>query len=351
MNESNNKQHQRRVRYRGTHPRRFDEKYKELDPSRHPETILKVIASGKTPAGTHRPVCIREVLDILVPEPGDVVVDATLGFGGHALALWDRIQPGGRLLGLDVDPIELAKTEERLRARIGSKENFEVIRSNYAGLPQLLARRSISGADIILADLGCSSMQLDNPERGFSWKHNGPLDLRMNPTRGLPAAKWLDRLETIEFERILRDYADEPAAAGLAIHILSHHKKRPIESTGQLASVLAEFWRSRGIREHHESIVRNQQRVFQGLRIAVNDEFKALETFLRFLPGCLRSGGRVAILSFHSGEDRRVKRAFRQGLEAGVYQQASEDVIRPSAAEVHQNPRASSARLRWAIRA
>src|SRR2546426_5181566 len=179
--------HRRRPRYSGKYPRRFEEKYKERDPERYAATVARVLASGKTPAGTHRPIMVSEVLEILAPQAGEVAVDCTLGYGGHARELLARLQPGGRLLGLDVDPIELPKTEARLRALGFGPEIFTAHRTNFAGLPQILAGAGIAGADIILADLGVSSMQLDDPTRGFSAKHSGPLDLRMNPHRGQPA--------------------------------------------------------------------------------------------------------------------------------------------------------------------
>jgi 16S rRNA (cytosine1402-N4)-methyltransferase len=342
--------HRRRPRYRGTHPRRFHEKYKELNASAHPDTVRKVIDSGKTPAGMHRPVCLTEIMELLAPKPGELAVDATLGYGGHALALWERIQPGGILIGLDVDAAELAKTEARLRPRVTPDASLRVAHSNFAGLAKILAGFELGGADLVLADLGCSSMQLDDPDRGFSWKHDGPLDLRLNPSKGLAAADWLSRLSAAELARQLRDYADEPDAERLAEFLVERQGRRPIRRTLELAAAVAEFKSGRNRRVDRVELARSQQRVFQALRIGVNDEFKALETFLRFLPDCLKPGGRVAILSFHSGEDRRVKHAFREGFTHGVYQSIAQEVIRPSAVEVRDNPRSASARLRWAIR-
>src|SRR5579862_4131388 len=169
--------HRRRPRYSGKNPRRFEEKYKEHDPQRYAETVAKVLASGKTPAGTHRPIMVAEILEALTPKPGELAVDCTLGYGGHAREILARIQPGGRLLGLDADPIELPKTEARLRAAGFGPESFLAVRSNFAGLPQALAAANLAGADCILADLGVSSMQLDDPSRGFSLKLEGPLDM------------------------------------------------------------------------------------------------------------------------------------------------------------------------------
>ncbi len=334
--------HQRRPRYRGKNPRRFEEKYKEHDPARYAETVAKVIAGGRTPAGSHRPIMVREILAALAPQPGELAVDCTLGHGGHAEALLARLQPGGRLLGLDVDPVELQKTEARLRSLGWTSERFEAARSNFAGLPQVLARAGLEGADLVLADLGVSSMQLDDPARGFSVKHEGPFDLRMNPERGQPASLFLQKIAPERLVRLLEENADEPHAAALGPALAGRH----FSTTSLLVAAI----RGALPRVGPEAAELSSRRVFQALRIAVNDEFSALETFLRNLPTCLRPGGRVVILSFHSGEDRRVKKAFAAGLGAGLYAAIAENVIRPTPAERHSNPRSSSAKLRWARR-
>jgi len=339
--------HKRRVRYRGTHPRRFDEKYKELQPDKYPEAVQKVVASGKTPAGSHRPICLQEVMEILAPRRGDIAVDATVGYGGHALALLRAVLPGGRLIAFDTDPVELPKTEARLRLLGFPEEVLTVVHSNFAGMARHLGGLGISGADVIIADLGCSSMQIDNPARGFSFKLDGPLDLRMNPQKGRSAADMLAALEAWELEAILASNADEPFAAAIAAGIVAARASHPIRSTRELTTVVTAALRKAGARASEDSV----RRVFQALRVAVNEEFTALETFLRFLPSCLNSGGRVAILTFHSGEDRSVKKAFEQGLIDGAYSRVADEVVRPSAAEVHSNPRASSAKLRWAVKA
>lgn len=333
----------RRPRYRGKNPRRFEEKYKEHDPARHAETIAKVLASGKTPAGSHRPIMVAEVLEILAPQPGEIAVDATLGYGGHAEAILARLQPGGRLLGLDADPLELPRTEARLRSLGYGPDILGVHRSNFAGLPQVLARAGLDGADLILADLGVSSMQLDNPARGFSAKHDGPLDLRMNPARGQSAAHFLAHLSSAALVRLLHENADEPAASLLGPALVGRH----FERTHSLGTAI----RRALPRASEAALEQTVRRVFQALRIAVNDEFSALETFLRNFPVCLRPGGRVAILSFHSGEDRRVKKAFAAGLREGFYERIADEVTRPGPVERHANPRSTSAKLRWAIRA
>jgi 16S rRNA (cytosine1402-N4)-methyltransferase len=331
----------RRVRYRGKNPRRFEEKYKEHAPERYSDTIAKVLASGKTPAGSHRPIMVAEVLDALAPQPGEIAVDCTFGYGGHAREILPLLRPGGRLLGLDADPIELPKTEARLRALGFDETNFTAHRTNFAGLPQLLERLGIHGVDMILADLGVSSMQLDDPKRGFSLKHEGPLDLRMNPERGSPASEFLQKLSPEKLARLLLENGDE-ANPALAENLAG----RSFATTRALAEAIREAVPLQK-EEERELTVR---RVFQALRIAVNDEFSALDTFLRNLASCLNPGGRVAILSFHSGEDRRVKKAFEAGWRNGVYADIAHEVVRPTAEERRTNPRSTSAKLRWARR-
>ncbi len=333
----------RRPRYRGKNPRRFEEKYKERDPERHAETVAKVLAAGKTPAGSHRPIMVEEVLEALAPRPGEVAVDCTLSYGGHARELLARLQPGGRLLGLDVDPLELPRTEERLRSLGYDREQFTAWRSNFAGLPQVLAKAEVVGADLILADLGVSSMQIDDPARGFSIKQDGPLDMRMNPNRGQGVAALLQKIEREKLARLLEENADEPRAGLLAAALAG----KVFPGTLALASAI----RAALPRLPNEEAQLTVRRVFQALRIAVNEEFSALETFLRHLPACLNPGGRVAVLTFHSGEDRRVKKSFAAGLDAHLYSKIARDVIRPGAVERNANPRAVSAKLRWARRA
>jgi 16S rRNA (cytosine1402-N4)-methyltransferase len=333
--------HQRRARYAGTHPRRFEEKYKEHDPARYAETVAKVLAAGKTPAGTHRPVMTAETLEALAPRPGQVAVDCTLGFGGHARELLARIQPGGRLLGLDADPVELPKTEARLRGLGFGVEVFTARRGNFAGLPKALWEAGLKGADMVLADLGVSSMQLDDPGRGFSVRHDGPLDMRMNPQRGQPASVFLERIGAEALRDLLEENADETRAALLAPALAGQH----FGGTGALAGAIRAALPRLGKEESDLSI----RRVFQAVRMAVNDELSALETFLRQLPECLNPGGRAAVLTFHSGEDRRVKKAFEAGRREGVYAEVS-GVLRPGAEERRANPRCAPAKLRWARR-
>ena len=343
--------HQRRARYKGTHPRRFEEKYKELDPARHGDELRKVMQRGQTPAGMHRPICVAEILQALNPQPGETGLDATLGFGGHAQELLKRVLPGGRLFGVDVDPLELPRTEARLRG-LGFDDSVLLLRRmNFGELGTLLPDAG-GGFDFVLADLGVSSMQIDNPARGFSFKADGPLDLRLNPSRGVTASELLLSVTRPRLRELLIDNADEPHAVPLAAALQGQY----LETTTQLAALVRDTMQTvlpRGLpNDEREAETRKTlQRVFQALRIAVNDEFAVLERFLDALPACLRPGGRVAILSFHSGEDRRVKKAFQTGERAGIYSRVAPDPVRPSPQERHANPRSGSAKLRWAVKA
>jgi 16S rRNA (cytosine1402-N4)-methyltransferase len=349
MTEPTSDKPSRRPRYRGKNPRHFHEKYKEHQPDRYAADVAKVLAGGKTPAGTHRPILVREILALLAPQPGEIAVDCTLGYGGHARELLAAVQPGGRLLGVDADPIELPKTEARLRALGFPPEALAVRRMNYAGVLQFLAVEAPDGADLLLADLGLSSMQIDDPLRGFTFKSDGPLDMRMNPEHGQSAAALLAKLDPAGLAQLLTENADEPRAAALAEAILNAQARQPLTTTQALAEVIREA--CGGPSGDSGSLADDAiRRVFQALRIAVNDEFGALATFLRNLPACLKPGGRVAILTFHSGEDRRVKLAFKNGLRDGIYASVAEEVVRPTAEEQRSNPRSSAAKLRFAVR-
>ncbi len=339
--------HTRRPRYPGKNPRGFHEKYKELNPERYASEVEKVLASGKTPAGMHRPIMLEEVLGCLQPVAGDVAVDCTLGGGGHAQAILERILPGGRLIGLDVDPLELPRTEARLRAAGFAEEAFVARHGNFAGLPQVIAAEGLTAANVILVDLGVSSMQIDNPDRGFSYKEPGPLDMRMNPSRGEPASQLLARLSEEALAAILTENADEPYAQVIAGLLM----QKPVMTTNALENVVRTGLNKAFPKLAKTDVKMSVRRTFQALRIAVNDEFAVLDALLRSLPVCLAPGGRVAMLTFHSGEDRRVKKAFQAGERAGVYSAVANEVIRSTKEETFSNRRASAAKLRWAVRA
>jgi 16S rRNA (cytosine1402-N4)-methyltransferase len=339
--------HVRRRRYPGRSPRDFHDKYKELNPDQYPAEVEKVRASGKTPAGAHLPIMVEEVLRCLSPVAGEVGVDCTLGGGGHARAMLEGVRPGGRVIGLDIDPIELPRTVARLHAAGFGADEFVARHINFAGLSKALAAEGLTHADMILADLGVSSMQFDNPDRGFSYKGVGPLDMRMNPARGETAAQLIARSSDADLAQLLDENADEPHAALIARLL----KQQPLDTTHAVERVLRI-----GLRLAFPCLAKADtkmsiRRSFQALRIAVNDEFSALDAFLRSLPQCLAPGGRVAILTFHSGEDRRVKKAFQAGYREGVFSSIATEVIRSRKEETFANRRASAAKLRWAVRA
>ncbi len=343
-------QHKRRVRYKGTHPKTYAEKYKEHQPEKYADTIEKVIRKGSTPAGMHLSIMVQEILDILQIQPGQNGLDATLGYGGHTRRMLEQLQGTGHICALDVDPIEIEKTKERLKQAGYGTDRLTIIQENFANIDQIA---QVHGPfDFILADLGVSSMQIDNPDRGFSYKIEGPLDLRLNPEKGIPAAERLKELTQEELEGMLVENSDEPYAAQIAAEVTRKLRRRePIETTTQLRETI-----ERALsflpenQEKKELIKKTCQRTFQALRIDVNSEFEVLEAFLDKLPGALAPSGRVAVLTFHSGEDRMVKRAFKQWKKQGVFCEISDEVIRPSAKECRQNPRARSTKLRWAVK-
>lgn len=342
-------EHKRRVRYKGTHPRNYREKYKELNPEKYQADVEKIIQSGKTPAGTHIPIMVREILDFLQIQPGQVGYDATLGYGGHSRKMLECLQGQGHLYATDVDPIESEKTRARLEALGYGPDLLTIRRMNFADVDQVAPGQPF---DFVLADLGVSSMQIDNPERGFTFKFDGPLDLRLDPSSGVTAAQRLRELDEDELEAMLVENSDEPYAGRIARAVMKHFRQGgAIDTTRQLAAVVERALSFLPPAERKEAVKKSCQRTFQALRIDVNSEFEVLYAFLEKLPGVLKCGGRVAVLTFHSGEDRLVKKAFKQGLRNGVYQEIAGDVIRPSAEECFQNPRARSTKLRWAIRA
>ncbi len=344
------KEHKRRVRYSGTHPKTFKEKYKEHQPEKYPETMERVIQKGSTPAGMHISICVKEILDFLQIKPGQTGLDATLGYGGHTKEMLKCLEAKGQMYALDVDPIEIVKTKKRLEDFGFGPEILTIKQLNFAKVAQLA--EEAPKFNFALADLGVSSMQIDNPDRGFSYKVEGPLDLRLNPEKGVSAAERLKEVTKDELRGMLMENADEPYAEEIARAVtLAIRKGAEVSTTSQLQKIIADTLSFLPAKERTETIKKSCQRTFQALRIDVNSEFEVLEQFLEDLPKVMDTDGRIAILTFHSGEDRLVKKSFQQLLKDGIYKEVSKDVIRPSAEECAQNPRARSTKMRWAIKA
>lgn len=349
--EQNETQHKRRVRYSGTHPKHFSEKYKEHNPEKYAADVAHIISRGATPAGMHISIMVQEILDFLTIRPGQFGLDATLGYGGHTCAMLEQLQGQGHITALDVDPIESEKTKARLAAKGYGPDILTVQLRNFAEIDRVCAEQGRK-FDFILADLGVSSMQIDNPERGFSYKTEGPLDLRLNPQTGVSAADRLKELTYAELEGMLTENADEPYAVQIARTIMRwRNQGRAIETTSQLRACITEALSFLPKNQQKDIIKKSCQRTFQAIRIDVNSEFEVLYTFLEKLPDVLAPGGRVAVLTFHSGEDRLVKHSFKELQRCGLYSAVARDVIRPSAEECVRNSRARSTKMRWAIRA
>lgn len=342
--------HKRRPRYKGKYPKRFEEKYKELQPEKYKDTIEHVISKGNTPAGMHISIMVNEILDFLKIQPGETGFDATLGYGGHTKAMLQCLNGQGHIYATDVDPVESEKTKKRL-ADQGFGEDILTIRlQNFCTIDEIA--KEVGGFDFILADLGVSSMQIDNPERGFSFKTEGPLDLRLNQQSGISAAERLNTISRDELAGMLYENSDEPYSEELAKAITDEIRKgNRIDTTTKLRQVIEKTLDFLPEKEKKDTIKKTCQRVFQALRIDVNHEFEVLYEFMEKLPDALRPGGRVAILTFHSGEDKLVKRALKEGFRDGIYRAYSKDVVRPSAQECAQNARAHSTKMRWAVRA
>ncbi|MBT9560540.1 MAG: 16S rRNA (cytosine(1402)-N(4))-methyltransferase RsmH [Myxococcales bacterium] len=336
----------RRPRYAGTHPRRFGEKYKELQGD--PDAVARAIERGQTPAGQHRSIMLDEIVAFLAPEPGATLLDCTLGYGGHTEALARRVDPGGRVIALDLDRTEMARTLARLDG-LPVKGHA----TNFAGAAKVLELEGVSGVHGLLADLGVSSMQLDRPERGFSLKQNGPLDMRMDQTRGTPAADWLRERNPAALADVLLTLGEEPDAERVALAIAQAFRSpSPPRTTRDLVRVVL---RAKGLdpktKQSSAFQAHPAARTFQAIRMAVNRETDNLDALLRVLPALLRPGGRVALLTFHSGEEKRVRAALEKGLAAGVWATANLTGARATSDEIAQNPRARSARLFTAQRA
>lgn len=342
--------HKRRQRYKGTHPRRFEEKYKEHEPEKYADTIDKVISKGSTPAGMHISICVEEILEILRIRPGEKGLDLTLGYGGHTRRMLEELKGRGHIYGLDVDAIEIKKTKERLKGFGYGEDILTVIQENFSEIARIGAEHG--PFDFVLADLGVSSMQIDNPKRGFSYKMDGPLDLRLNPEKGVTAAERLLELSEEEMAGMFMENADEPYAEEIAQEIAGRLKRGgKIETTAQLKEAVRTALAFLPENPQKNAMVKKTcQRVFQAIRIDVNSEFEALSAMLSGLPGVMAPGGRAAILTFHSGEDRLVKKALKQSYKEGIFCDIAKDVIRPSAQECRRNGRAGCAKLRWAVR-
>ena len=350
MEQNTEKVHKRRVRYKGKYPRKYEEKYKELNPEKYKETIAHVISKGNTPAGMHISIMVKEILDFLQIKPGETGFDATLGYGGHTKAMMECLKGEGHMYATDVDPEESAKTKKRLAEQGFGEDILTVKLQNFCTIDEIA--EEIGGFDFILADLGVSSMQIDNPKRGFSFRADGPLDLRLNQEKGISAAERLDEISREELAGMLYENSDEPYCEEIAKAITDEIRKgNRVDTTTKLRELIADTLDFLPEKEKKDTIRKTCQRVFQALRIDVNREFEVLYEFMEKLPDALKTGGRVAILTFHSGEDKLVKKALKAGYKAGIYSDYAKDVIRPSAQECAQNGRARSTKMRWAIKA
>ncbi len=300
----------------------------------------------KTDEHGHIPVLIEPVLDIIDPRPGQVVVDCTLGLGGHSRELLRRVMPGGRLIAFDFDPANIEIARKRV-AEIGP--DFDIVHGNFAGVPTALANLGIERVDAVLADVGVASTQIDDPARGFSYRRPGPLDMRMDPTRGEPASVLINRMSEKDLSDAFFQLGDETDAPEIARLIVERRAEKPIETTQELMELICEA-RDFTVERAFGAKLHPAARTFQALRILVNRELANLQRLLAVLPDILKPGGIAAIISFHSGEDRLVKTAFKNGLRYGVYEDASDEPLTADALEFGRNPRSRSAKLRWARR-
>jgi 16S rRNA (cytosine1402-N4)-methyltransferase len=287
---------------------------------------------------------VEEVLAHARPRAGDLVVDATVGDGGHTRALADAVLPAGLVVGLDRDPSQLARARPVLEHW---GPGVRLVHANFADLPLILPTLGVSAADIVIADLGVSARQLEEPERGLHYKMVGTLDMRFDLTRGETAAALLARATEDELIEVLDVGADEQLAPVIA-RIL---KRQPIATSHALERTVRSGLAAEVPSLSGQAIKDSVRRTFQALRVAVNDEIASLDTFLRVLPECLGPGGRAVVMTFHEGENRRVRESLLAGRASGVYTDASDGILRPSRPEILGNRRSSSARLHWAIRA
>ena len=353
--------HQRRVRYKGSYPKKYSEKYKELQED--VAVVEKVKAKGSTPAGQHVPIMVSECLEYLALSKVDdikqniIALDCTLGYGGHTTAILQQIKgKNGTLYALDQDIEALEKTTARINENFnGSFNSFHI---NFKDVLEVGRQESILGkVDALLADLGYSSMQIDNPERGFSYKHEAALDMRMDNNKNPTTAQtWLATVTKKNFTEALKLNADfdDSTAVLLSQGIVS--SKETINTTTALASKVREIISLQAksnrlpvpVKAEIDSIV---ARVMQTIRIEVNDEFGSLKSLLASIPQILGSGGRTVVLTFHSGEDRLVKKSFKEGYKSGLYKQWGREVVLSSSDERRINPRSKCCKLRWAVKA
>ena len=285
----------------------------------------------------HVPVLANEILDWLAPESGNTIVDGTLGGGGHSQLLAEQVGATGLIIGIDRDPQAVERTAKVLDAL-----PVTCVNASYGNLPEILGELEVEPVDGVLLDLGLSSDQLADRERGFSFTIDGPLDLRFDPTQGEPAWRLLDRLSADHLANIIFEFGEERYSRRIARSVVETRRKSPIRTAGELADLVR-----RCVPRSRNTKLDPATRTFQALRIAVNDELTILDQALARLPECVRPGGRIAIISFHSLEDRRVKVAFRQDER---YVILTKKPIRPNESELHRNPRSRSAKLRVAER-
>lgn len=344
--------HKRRVHYSGKYPKKYEEKYKELNPDKYKDIAEHVKSKGMTPAGTHISIMVDEILEFLDIKPNQRGLDCTFGYGGHSQRMMEKLNKEGLLVALDVDPIESVKSKERLLKLGYGDDLLKVELINFANIDQVVDK--YGKFDFILADLGVSSMQIDNPDRGFSYKVDGPLDLRLNPTKGITAAQRLAELDEEELIGLFVENSDEPYAEIIAKTVISFRKSGyMINTTADFRRVIEKALKTAKVpnNELKDAVKKSCARCFQALRMDINKEMDVLYEMLCKLPSALNEGGRVCILTFHSGEDRLVKQSFKQLKNEGVYKDVAREVIRPSAKECIDNPRAKSTKLRWAIKA